>query len=80
MRFLIALGLASALTLAAGSAAEARQGCGNGFHRGPYGHCVPNAGRQAAWVVGQYYPGHGYWYNNRWYHHRYRSHDGWGYR
>jgi len=35
--------------------------------------------------VGRYYPGRGYWYNNRWWHHRYRDRDrdrdrGWRYR
>jgi hypothetical protein len=31
-------------TLAGFGAAEAAQGCGPGFHRGPYGGCRPNGG------------------------------------
>jgi hypothetical protein len=31
-------------TLASFGAAEAAQGCGPGFHRGPYGGCRPNGG------------------------------------
>src|SRR3954470_23257389 len=31
-------------TLAGLGAAEAAQGCGPGFHRGPYGGCRPNGG------------------------------------
>src|SRR3954462_10692509 len=31
-------------TLAGFGGAEAAQGCGPGFHRGPYGGCRPNSG------------------------------------
>jgi hypothetical protein len=83
MKTLASIGLASAIALAAIAPAQARQGCGPGFHRNPWGRCVPNRGPAAqVWVVGRYYPGHGYWYNNRWWRHRYRdpdSHD-WRYR
>jgi len=81
MKAIAAIGLASAFALAAASPADARQGCGRGFHRTPYGRCVPNRGGQQVWVVGRYYAGHGYWYNNRWYRHRYRDRDrAWRYR
>ncbi len=81
MKALAALGLASVIALAAASPASAMQGCGRGYHRGPYGHCRPNMGPAGpqVFVVGRYYPGRGYWYNNRWYHRRYRYHQGWRY-
>jgi hypothetical protein len=79
MKTLTAIGLASVVALAAVSPAQARQGCGPGYHRGPYGHCRPNAGQQV-FVVGQYYPGRGYWYQGRWWHNRYRRHNMWRYR
>jgi hypothetical protein len=40
--------VAVACVLGAASAAEAAQGCGIGFHRGPYGYCRPNGGRVVA--------------------------------
>lgn len=82
MKVLVTIGLVSAFALAAAIPAEARQGCGPGMHRTPHGRCVPNRGPQGqVWVVGRYYPGHGYWYNNRWYHHRDRDQDrNWRYR
>jgi hypothetical protein len=83
MKFVTAFGLASTIALVAMSPAQARQGCGRGFHRAPNGMCRPNGpyrpGGQV-WVVGRYYPGHGYWYNNRWWHRRYREHNEWRYR
>jgi len=80
MKTLALIGLASALAAVSTAPAEARQGCGPQFHRAPNGMCVPNRGRQEVYVVGRFYPGHGYWYNNRWYHRRYRVHDNWRYR
>jgi hypothetical protein len=82
MKRFIAFGLASAIALTAVSPAQARQGCGQGFHRAPNGECRPNRDQQHMWVAGRYYAGHGYWYNNRWWHHRYRDHDrnDWRYR
>jgi hypothetical protein len=82
MKRIAALGLASALAIAAAaSPANARQGCGPGFHRSPNGMCRPNRGQQQVWVVGRFYPGHGYWYNNRWYQRRMRDRNrGWRYR
>jgi hypothetical protein len=82
-KILMALAAGGAL-LAAAVPAEAAQGCGAGFHRGPHGRCLPNRGprygRPRGPVVGVYYPGRGYWYNNRYWHNRYRHHGGWRYR
>ena len=82
MKTLAALGIASVIALVAVSPANAAEGCGPGAHRAPSGDCRPNVNPAAAgtWVVGRYYPGHGYWYNNRWYHHRTRFHNDWRYR
>ena len=41
MKYLFAAVLALG-TVASFSAAEAAQGCGPGWHRGPYGGCQPN--------------------------------------
>ena len=79
MRTLAAVTLASAIALAFVSPAQARQGCGAGFHRGPYGHCRPNV-RAQVYVVGRYYPHRGYWDGRRWHANRYRDHDHWRYR
>jgi hypothetical protein len=81
MKISIALGLASVVAMAAASPTQAAQGCGRGMHRTPHGRCTPNRMmRQQTWVVGQFYPGRGYWYNNRWYQHRSRWHNSWRYR
>jgi hypothetical protein len=80
MKKLLGLALAAGMTVVAVSAADAAQGCGPGGHRGPYGHCRPNGGPGGAWVVGNFYPGHGYWDGHRWYQHRDRWHGGWRYR
>lgn len=77
MKILGTIALASAMALATVSPAQARQGCGAGFHRGPMGHCRPNRHREVVWVVGRYYPGHGYWYNNQWWRHCYHNRFGW---
>ena len=50
------------------------------MHRMPNGMCVPNRGTRVVYVEGRYYPGHGYWYQNRWYHRRMRWHNRWRYR
>lgn len=81
-KFALALAAAGAAVIAA-APADARQGCGLGFHRGYYGRCVPNRGARFAPrppVVGVFYPGRGYWYGNRYWHRRYRWHGGWRYR
>jgi hypothetical protein len=43
MKYLFALALV-ATTVAGFGAANAAEGCGRGFHRGPYGGCQPNRG------------------------------------
>jgi hypothetical protein len=67
--------------------AQAHDGCGEGFYRGPHGNCHPDGYHpgpgpaHVAYVDGHYYHGHGYYYHNRWYQERYRWHDGsWRYR
>jgi hypothetical protein len=80
MKALTALAAASLVAIVTAAPADARQGCGPGMHRIPNGMCVPNRGRTQVYVVGRYYPGHGYWYQNRWWHKRYRDRDRWRYR
>jgi len=80
MKVLMMVGMASAIAIAAAAPADARQGCGRGFHRAPNGVCVANRGGMQVYAVGRYYPGHGYWYNNQWYPRRYRYGHGWRYR
>ena len=86
MKALLAIALAAGATLVAATPADARQGCGPGFHRGYYGHCRPNRGRAmvrvapGALIVGNYYTGRGYWDGNRYWRHRHRWHNGWRYR
>jgi hypothetical protein len=84
MKLISALALSAAAALSIASAAHAADGCGPGFHRGPYGHCRPNRGPvvvgPGVWSVGVFYPGRGYWDGRRWWHNRYRWHGGWRYR
>ena len=86
MKKTIGLMLAATVALGTASVAQARDGCGKGFHRGPAGHCRPNRGPGYGYgnhhrpVVGVYYPGRGYWYRNRYWQHRYRHHGDWRYR
>lgn len=83
-RFLLGA-LASVAVLTAVAPAEARDGCGDGFFRGPYGHCRPYRGPGPVVVgpgvvVGAFYPGRGYWDGQRYWGHRYAWHRGWRYR
>jgi hypothetical protein len=86
MKRIFAVVLAAGVAFAAASAADAAQGCGPGYHRGPYGHCRPNVGPgpvevvPGGLVVGTFYPGRGYWDGNHYWMHRYRWHNGWRYR
>ena len=83
MKKFFAFALAAGVALAAASSADARQGCGRGFHRGPYGHCRPNryvGVRPGALIVGNFYAGRGYWDGRRYWHRRYRWHNRWRYR
>ncbi|WP_414127830.1 GCG_CRPN prefix-to-repeats domain-containing protein [Rhizobium jaguaris] len=68
------------------STADAAQGCGAGFHRGPNGYCRPNPAPGGAVVVvpggprvGVYYHGHGYWDGHRYWVHREYHRGGWRY-
>lgn len=84
MRKLLLIAMAAGAALTAISPAEARQGCGGGFHRGPYGHCRPNRGPAVVAVgvprFGVFYHGRGYWDGHRYWQNRYRWHGGWRYR
>jgi hypothetical protein len=83
MKIVLLAALATGVALAAVSPAAARQGCGAGGHRGPYGHCRANRGRVVAPgvpVVGVFYHGRGYWDGRRYWQRRERWHGGWRYR
>ncbi|VVT16767.1 conserved exported hypothetical protein [Sphingomonas sp. EC-HK361] len=73
MKKLLLLAVAMGTTVGSASVADARQGCGVGFHRGPRGHCVVNR-------AGGFYRGYGWWDGRRYWQHRYRWHNGWRYR
>ncbi len=86
MKTILTLALA-ATALAGATAADARDGCGRGFFRGPYGHCRPMRGPgygpavvAPGLIVGNFYAGRGYWDGHRYWRHRERFHDGWRYR
>jgi hypothetical protein len=84
MKKLFALAIAAGAVVAAAAPAEARDGCGRGFHRGPYGHCRPDRGPvrivPGGLIVGNFYRGQGYWDGHRYWQNRYRWHHGWRYR
>lgn len=44
MKYLIAAALLATTVVGFAPVADAAQGCGRGFHRGPYGGCQPNRG------------------------------------
>ena len=74
---------AAAVSFTVPTPAEARQGCGNGWHRNYNGRCVPNRGyrnRGPVLIVGRWYDGRGYWDGRRYYQQRYRYRNGWRYR
>jgi hypothetical protein len=82
LKAIAALAVASGIAMLAAAPADARQGCGPGFHRAPNGMCRPNRDmrlREMRWVEGRYYGGHGYWWHNRWYQHRHRRNGVWIY-
>ena len=87
---IFAVALAVAAVLAVSAPADARGGCGIGWHRGPFGHCVRNEG--AAVVVaprvgvevgvpgiGVFVTGRGYWDGHRYWRHRRHWRGGWRY-
>lgn len=89
MNKLLSVALAAGVALVAVAPATARDGCGPGGHRGPYGHCRPNgyygpgpgpAVVAPGLVVGNFYAGRGYWDGHRYWANRYRWHHGWRYR
>jgi hypothetical protein len=84
MKKFLAIALAAGVAVVAVSPVSAREGCGPGAHRGPYGHCRPNRGGPVVvapgLVIGNFYHGRGYWDGHRYYQHRYRDHNGWRYR
>lgn len=83
----LAATLVAGTALAAAAPADAAQGCGRGWHRGPYGRCVSDYRRDRAvvaapgvrLVIGNYYNGRGYWDGRRWYQHRRSYNHGWRY-
>ena len=88
MKAIAALAVASGITMLAAAPADARQGCGPGFHRAPNGMCRPNRDMRGdmrdrdmhdRWVEGHYYAGHGYWWHNEWRQHRHRRNGVWIY-
>jgi hypothetical protein len=89
-KFVIAaLTAGTAIATLAAIPAEAREGCGRGFHRGAYGRCIPNGPPPRAVVVrepgvrlviGNFYQGRGYWDGRRYWRERYRYNNGWRYR
>lgn len=80
MKALVALGAAAIIaTIAASTPAQAREGCGPGFHRAGNGMCRPNRGTQMRYMEGRYYHGQGYWWHNQWYQHRRRQRGVWIY-
>lgn len=84
MKKILLLAIAAGAALSAVAPADARQGCGPAFHRGPYGGCRPNRGGGVVvagpLVVGRFYRGRGYWDGRRYHPHRERWHGGWRYR
>lgn len=44
MKYLIAAALLATSVAGFAATADAAQGCGPGYHRGPYGGCQPNRG------------------------------------
>ena len=88
MKKLIALALAAGVSLVAVAPADAAQGCGRDAHRGPRGRCISDfrgpgfnrGGGGVTLVIGQHYPGRGYWDGRRYYQNRYAYRGGYRYR
>ena len=79
MKALLAVGAAAIIATVATAPAQAREGCGRGFHRTAYGNCRPDRGTYARYVEGHFYEGRGYYWHNRWYQHRHRRQGVWIY-
>lgn len=87
MQKLLLAALAAGTVMTVATPAMAREGCGPGWHRGYYGRCVPNRGPEAvvpvpggALVIGNFYPGRGYWDGHRYWQHREHWRGHWRYR
>ncbi len=86
MKKIASVAIVLAATLVGVAPAQARGGCGAGFHRGEYGHCRPNIGERrvavlpGGLVIGRYYNGRGYWDGRRYWQHRERHERAWRYR
>ena len=85
MRKIMSVLLAIGAVCSAATVADARDGCGPGFHRGFYGHCRPNGygyagpGPGPALIIGNLYPGRGYWDGHRYWERREHWRGGWRY-
>lgn len=84
MKNFVTLALTAGIALSTAGVAEARQGCGAGYHAGPHGRCIANAGNRVVvtprgLIVGNFYAGRGYWDGHRYFKHRPRNHNGWRY-
>lgn len=86
MKKILLAALAVGVTMSAvPQVANAREGCGRGYHRGPRGGCRPNGGPGGVivapgLVIGNFYRGRGYWDGRRYWQHRDRYRGGWRYR
>ena len=84
MKKILTFALVVAAVAGTGSSAIARDGCGPGWHPGPYGHhCFRNTGTEAVILtpaIGVFVTGHGYWDGHRYWWHRERWHGAWRYR
>ncbi len=86
MKTFPAFAIAATLLAGTASVAQARDGCGNGYYRGPHGNCRIIGGPEPVVVVpgrliiGNYYHGRGYWDGHRYWQNRYRHHNEWRYR
>ncbi len=87
MNKLASVVLGAGVALGVAGSALAADGCGPGYHRGPYGRCRLNFGHGPVVVgpsfvpaYGVFYPGRGYWDGRRYWANRERWHGGWRYR
>ena len=84
MKKMLAVAFVAAAIAGTSSTADARDGCGLGWHAGPHGrHCFRNTGSEEVIInpgVGVFVTGHGYWDGHRYWWHRDRWHGGWRYR
>lgn len=85
MKKLFAVALLAGAAMLGTTAADAREGCGRGSHRGPAGHCRSEYRGRGVVIapgltIGRFYNGRGYWDGRRYYQNRYRHGGGWRYR